>query len=948
MPRNTSLLIGLALVIVLALLAAHPFLTRPGLPRETDAELHVFRAAELGYALQGGAGYVRWAPDFWYGYGYPIFNYYSPLTYYLANAFALVPGIDIVGGTKAVFVLGILLAALGAFLLGRDLFGSHAGLVVAVAYAFAPYILFIDPHIRGDLPEFFALALFPWLLKFQIPHFTFHISNHPSPISNLRTLPSNLQLGLYAALWATLILTHNLMALILSAIVIAWLLWQTNFRFARPCRQARGILNLKLIFLAAGLSAFFWLPFIAERSFIHLTVIGGGHFDFHNHFVAWRTLFGPSLPLDLGAASPQFQLNLGLAQWLLALPAIPFAILHRRKPQGKALLFFIACAALLVFLMLSPSTFLWEHVPLMPYIQFPWRLLGPAALALAMCVGGTVWGIEETRSKKQETGNEKQKGKKQLSPRILHLVSFILHPSSFILLILILALPTMYPPSWSPDFGDTTPLGMLQVELAGHYLGTTSTGDFVPSTVVVDPPANKDLIASYQQGQVDKFDRSTLPPGATASVIEHGPTHDRFSVSSPQPFGARVLTFYFPGWRVQIDGQPVPVRPSGPYGFIEFDMPAGTYDVLVTFGSTLPRTIGTIVSLLTLFIVGFQIAHSRFQIANTKSLISHPQPFTFSLKSEILNFKSEILLITVFVIFKFGIADPCDACFRYTSPPGQVLGAQYKLDPPINFGHHIILMGYDLPSAQVRSSDKLALTLYWKASTPVPKNYQAFVHLIRPATTLWGQSDKLNPGDAPTKRWPLDKFVWDAHLVDVLPGTPPGEYQISVGLYTLDDGTRAPVFDSSGQHTGDNFTLPITIRVLPANTNPANLAMDKRDDITYNGVTLLGHMLESKEVHAPGFARLTLFWKTNNDTPTQPARVGVALVANDQTVAHIETEPTGGIYPPTQWKRGQIVRDIYSLWLDNSIAPGTYIVRVTLDGNQPLDLAQIQVTHNEE
>jgi uncharacterized membrane protein len=92
------------LVLALALVAAAPFLTRPGLPHQTDAELHVYRAAELGHTLRAGAFYPRWAPDFYFGYGYPIFNYYAPLTYYLANLFDLLPGVDIVGGVKAVFV----------------------------------------------------------------------------------------------------------------------------------------------------------------------------------------------------------------------------------------------------------------------------------------------------------------------------------------------------------------------------------------------------------------------------------------------------------------------------------------------------------------------------------------------------------------------------------------------------------------------------------------------------------------------------------------------------------------------------------------------------------------------------------------------------------------------------------------------------------------------------
>src|SRR5687768_14643605 len=104
---------GLLLALLLSLAAAWPFLFRASLPRETDAELHVFRAAELGYSLRALELYPRWAPDFYYGYGYPIFNYYAPLTYYLANILSLlIPG-GAVFGVKVVFVLGFLLAGCG-------------------------------------------------------------------------------------------------------------------------------------------------------------------------------------------------------------------------------------------------------------------------------------------------------------------------------------------------------------------------------------------------------------------------------------------------------------------------------------------------------------------------------------------------------------------------------------------------------------------------------------------------------------------------------------------------------------------------------------------------------------------------------------------------------------------------------------------------------------------
>ncbi|MFW6082470.1 MAG: hypothetical protein ACOC8C_00305, partial [Chloroflexota bacterium] len=62
---------GLVLAIALAGFAAGPFLARPALPRHTDAELHVYRTAELNRLVEEGIPYPRWAANLYLGYGYP-------------------------------------------------------------------------------------------------------------------------------------------------------------------------------------------------------------------------------------------------------------------------------------------------------------------------------------------------------------------------------------------------------------------------------------------------------------------------------------------------------------------------------------------------------------------------------------------------------------------------------------------------------------------------------------------------------------------------------------------------------------------------------------------------------------------------------------------------------------------------------------------------------------
>src|SRR3970040_2041765 len=104
--------VSLLAVLLIALIAALPLVTRPSLPRHTDLELHVFRAAEFERLLaERPFEYPRWAPNFYYGYGYPIFNYYAPLTYYAAGGMALAPFLDAVGAMKIVLVLTFALAA---------------------------------------------------------------------------------------------------------------------------------------------------------------------------------------------------------------------------------------------------------------------------------------------------------------------------------------------------------------------------------------------------------------------------------------------------------------------------------------------------------------------------------------------------------------------------------------------------------------------------------------------------------------------------------------------------------------------------------------------------------------------------------------------------------------------------------------------------------------------
>ncbi len=69
---------------LLSLPASLPLL-RGGYLLSHDGLFHLYRLAGLDRALHQGAIYPRWFPDFAYGYGQPVLNYYSPLAYYVGE-----------------------------------------------------------------------------------------------------------------------------------------------------------------------------------------------------------------------------------------------------------------------------------------------------------------------------------------------------------------------------------------------------------------------------------------------------------------------------------------------------------------------------------------------------------------------------------------------------------------------------------------------------------------------------------------------------------------------------------------------------------------------------------------------------------------------------------------------------------------------------------------------
>ncbi len=752
---------GFVVVLAISLIAIWPFISIPSLPEGTDAELHIFRLAELSYLLRGGEIFPRWAPNFYHGYGYPIFNYYAPLTYYLGFLLEITPWFDAVTAVKGIFMLGMLLGGLGVYGFVRDYWGRAAGYVATAVFLYAPYIQYVDPHVRGVLPETFSFGIFACALW---------------ALDRLNRSGGRFAWLTAVFLTAAVILSHNLMGLLFFGILLGWVVWQIIGRRKQPDGRYQAAWQLPLagLLLGLGLAAIFWLPVILERNAVNLnTLIGeGDNYDFHTHFLTLREMLAPSLRLDWGATEPAFRFNLGVAQWILGGLGIVMLLLRRVKAAWQAAFFALALLILLI-LMLPVSTFAWENLPFLPYFQFPWRLLGAAAVILAILAGAGVAAVLDLLPARRSWASAGV-------------------TAVFVLFPILLGLPLSQPPPW-PDFGEVNHLRMTMIENTGRWLGTTSTADYVPATVETFPERKGSVVSNFAAGlPPDRINHAMLPAGSTIETETIRPLLTRYTIDTPRATRLRLFLFDFPGWQVRIDGERVETELGKPEGFLVIPVPAGRHIIDVEFGDTPARSLAALISLVTLavtLLAAWRLPRQDMHLRETR----------FG-RSDWLVLGCVVLITAVFAF----LLVPSNS-LHFNSRGNTAEPAQSALYA--DFGEQIALLGFDASQTTARPGEIVDITLYWKAQQPLDINYQVFVHVLGLDGTLAAQSDKLNPGEFPTRRWPDDKYVRDVNSLLLPQELPAGDYVVATGIWVASEGWRLPLLDAGGQQIGDNVTL---------------------------------------------------------------------------------------------------------------------------------------------
>ena len=130
-----------------------------------------------------------------------------------------------------------------------------------------------------------------------------------------------------------------------------------------------------------------------------------------------------------------------------------------------------------------------------------------------------------------------------------------------------------------------------------------------------------------------------------------------------------------------------------------------------------------------------------------------------------------------------------------------------QIDQPLDFrmGESIRLLGYSLRGQDNVPGGGVWLTLYWQATAPMTIGYSVFTQIVDPVDAYKaGQRDGEPVCNLlPTNTWRLGDVIADRYYIPLATDARPGTYQLLIGMYDREAGTRLEIFAPDGARVGD-------------------------------------------------------------------------------------------------------------------------------------------------
>jgi hypothetical protein len=472
-------------------------------------------------------------------------------------------GASVLLAVKLSTLLAILVGSVTMYTLARSFFGTAGGVVAAALYTWAPYKA-VDIFVRGALAESWGLALLPLVF-----------------LTGERALRAERRRGTWALAtafaWCALLLTHNLVSMMAAPVYLAWcLLWLLSAPRCGWTASSGRVVSFALAhLLAVALAAHYLIPSLFELHYTHSSTLISPYLQpsarYENNFVDLPELLLGTTPWGFGLFRGPGRMSLfaGGLHWGLALasgPMIAAVAIRRRqldRPSRAALLLGLS-GAWALFMILDSSKAIWDTVPGMPFVQFPWRFLGIASFGLSFA-GASLIGCAPVRGWLES-----------------------------VLATVLVALVVASGWSWFRPAA----MYLVRDEVLANEREVASTRhglfDFMPQSVDLErfptsPPKRPPPAAEILEGRA-----LVREPRKTSRRVTFG-----VEVQGTDPATVRINTYRFPGWTLRVDGKKVSgVSIDDPLGRLHLRVPTGLHRVSASFENTPVRSISEGLSLL--------------------------------------------------------------------------------------------------------------------------------------------------------------------------------------------------------------------------------------------------------------------------------------------------------------------------------------------------------------
>jgi hypothetical protein len=563
MPTRSGRSLAASVVLPLAaLVAILPMLVRgPSCGHDFDFHLLSWLEAANQFAH---LGYPHWAYTPAWNAGEPRFIFYPPISWTLGAFLGLVLPWNAV--PTAFTWIALTLSGLTMYRLAVRYASPAAALIAATLYLANPYMLF-TAYDRTAYGELLAAAWLPLLFAAALaPH--------------VKILPIAIPLAL---LWLT-----NAPAAVMSSYALAFL---TLIRLLRPptpysllpvpSRLRLALNTISGTALGLALAAFYIVPAAYERRYVQVNLAVTAGMRVSDHFLFHRM---PGNTFDDRFHDIVVHTASVVALTLLAAIAVAALAAWRSRPTTDCSLStthypLFLLTLLIAFLLTPPSLILWNHIPQLAFLQFPWRLSAILGVILALLTAIAL---------------------NRLKPPFSIPYSLIPIPCLF------LAAALVYP-SWHnfhqrcfPE--DTIP---ARVALFHSNLGTDPTDEYTPIGADGD---------ALQPGDPPWW---LIPATASADINvtpphpQPGPAPNHLALTLPAAEYLVLNRRQYPVWHITLNGKPIaPIPHKRTDGLITVLLPAGPDTVDLTLTHTPDQTIGLTLSLCALMVtIGIRKPH---------------------------------------------------------------------------------------------------------------------------------------------------------------------------------------------------------------------------------------------------------------------------------------------------------------------------------------------------